>query len=80
MLYLEKYCLGASKKHYILIILGFIKALRRTIERGLDLIAEKIGEIGTEYKSIGVQITKSQSIFDRLHEKEWLKFLSWLFR
>ncbi|MCL2284365.1 MAG: restriction endonuclease [Fibromonadales bacterium] len=44
-------------------------------ERGLDLIANKIGEGHSEYKTIGVQI-KNHKETSAPEDTEWLKFLA----
>lgn len=73
----EKYCLGLLKNIYPYYS-WFHQGAQKNHERGLDLIAEKIGEIGTEYKSIGVQI-KNHKESSSPTEKEWLKFLAGCF-
>ena len=73
----EKYCLGLLKNIYPYYS-WFHQGIQKNNERGLDLIAEKIGEVGTEYKSIGVQI-KSHKESSSPTEKEWLKFLAGCF-
>jgi len=73
----EKYCLGLLKNIYPYYS-WFHQGTLKNNERGLDLIAEKIGEIGTEYKSIGVQI-KNHKESSSPTEKEWLKFLAGCF-
>lgn len=73
----EKYCLGLLKIIYPYYS-WFHQGVRKNNERGLDLIAEKIGEIRTEYKSIGVQI-KNHKESSSPTEKEWLKFLAGCF-
>ena len=73
----EKYCLGLLKIIYPYYS-WFHQGIQKNNERGLDLIAEKIGEIRTEYKSIGVQI-KNHKESSSPTEKEWLKFLAGCF-
>lgn len=73
----EKYCLGLLKVIYPFYS-WFHQGIQKNNERGLDLIAEKIGEIRTEYKSIGVQI-KNHKESSSPTEKEWLKFLAGCF-
>lgn len=73
----EKYCLGLLKIIYPYYS-WFHQGIQKNNERGLDLIAEKIGEIKTEYKSIGVQI-KNHKESSSPTEKEWLKFLAGCF-
>lgn len=73
----EKYCLGLLKIIYPYYS-WFHQGIQKNNERGLDLIAEKIGEVRTEYKSIGVQI-KNHKESSSPAEKEWLKFLAGCF-
>ncbi|MFN5080119.1 MAG: restriction endonuclease [Burkholderiales bacterium] len=73
----EKYCLGLLKKIYPLYS-WFHQGVQKNNERGLDLIAEKIGEIHSEYRSIGVQIKNHQENSSPT-EKEWLKFMAGCF-
>jgi hypothetical protein len=73
----EKYCLGLLKRIYPYYS-WFHQGVQKNNERGLDLIAEKIGEIRTEYKSLGVQI-KNHKESTSPTEKEWLKFLAGCF-
>ena len=73
----EKYCLGLLKRIYPYYS-WFHQGIQKNNERGLDLIAEKIGELGTEYKSIGVQIKNHQETSSPT-EKEWLKFMAGCF-
>ena len=73
----EKYCLGLLKRIYPYYT-WFHQGSQKNNERGLDLIAEKIGEIRDEYKSIGVQIKNHKETASPT-EKEWLKFLAGCF-
>lgn len=73
----EKYCLGLLKRIYPYCS-WFHQGIHKNNERGIDLIAEKIGEVGDEYKSIGVQI-KNHRESSSPTEKEWLKFLAGCF-
>ena len=73
----EKYCLGLLKTIYPYYS-WFHQGIQKNNERGLDLIAEKIGETGTEYKSIGVQI-KNHKKSASPTGNEWLKFLAGCF-
>jgi len=73
----EKYCLGLLKliyPHYS----WFHQGVQKSNERGLDLIAEKLGEVGGEYKCIGAQV-KNHKENNIPNEKEWLKFLAGCF-
>jgi hypothetical protein len=73
----EKYCLGLLKVIYPFYS-WFHQGMQKNHERGLDLIAEKIGEINSEYESIGVQIKNHQENSTPT-EKEWLKFMAGCF-
>jgi len=73
----EKYCLGMLQRIYPLYS-WFHQGLQKNNERGLDLIAEKIGELGSEYRSIGVQV-KNHNENATPTEKEWLKFMAGCF-
>ena len=74
---LEKYVLGLLKiihPYYS----WFHQGVQKINERGLDLIANRIGENTSVYKTIGVQI-KNHKITSSPTEKEWLKFLAGCF-
>lgn len=73
----EKYCLGLLKQIYPFYS-WFHQGVQKNNERGLDLIAEKIGEVHSEYRSIGVQIKNHQANSSPT-EKEWLKFMAGCF-
>lgn len=73
----EKYCLGLLKTVYPYYS-WFHQGVQKNNERGLDLIAEKIGEVRTESRSIGVQVKNHQENSTPT-EKEWLKFLAGCF-
>ena len=74
---LEKYVLGLLKimhPYYS----WFHQGVQKNNERGLDLIAHKIGENKSEYKTIGVQI-KNHKETSAPSTIEWLKFLAGCF-
>jgi hypothetical protein len=71
---LEKYILGLLKEMYPYYS-WFHQGIQKTSERGLDLIANKIGNKNNEYKTIGVQIKNHNEKFAPTKE-EWLKFLA----
>jgi hypothetical protein len=73
----EKYVLGLLKKmhtHYS----WFHQGAQKNNERGLDIIANRIGELHSEYKTIGVQIKNHKEIYAPTKD-EWLKFLAGCF-
>ncbi|MDR3020041.1 MAG: restriction endonuclease [Treponema sp.] len=77
---------GALLEKYVLNLLKimhpfyswFHQGVQKNNERGLDLIANKIGESHSEYTTIGVQI-KNHKETSAPTEKEWLKFLAGCF-
>ncbi len=73
----EKYCLGLLKTVYPYYS-WFHQGVQKNNERGLDLIAEKMGELKSEYKTIGVQV-KNHKSSSTPTEKEWLKFMAGCF-
>ena len=73
----EKYCLDLLKVIYPFYS-WFHQGIQKNNERGLDLIAEKIGEVNSEYRSLGVQIKNHQENSSPT-EKEWLKFMAGCF-
>ena len=56
----------------------FHQGTQKNNERGLDLIANKIGEKQSEHKTIGVQI-KNHKETSAPTKEEWLKFLAGCF-
>jgi hypothetical protein len=73
----EKYCLELLKRIYPNYA-WFHQGVQKNNERGLDLIAERIGDIQKEDKSIGVQI-KNHKENTSPTEKEWLKYMAGCF-
>jgi hypothetical protein len=73
----EKYCLGLLKMIYPNYA-WYYQGIHKNNERGLDLIAERIGDIHQEHKTIGVQI-KNHKENSCPTEKEWLKFMAGCF-
>jgi hypothetical protein len=77
---------GAILEYYVLGLLKqmhpyyswFHQGLKKNNERGLDLIANKIGELHSEYKTIGVQI-KNHKETSAPTKDEWSKFLAGCF-
>jgi hypothetical protein len=77
---------GAILENYVLGLLKilhpnyswFHQGIQKNNERGLDLIANKIGEGKSDYKSIGVQI-KNHKATSSPTKEEWLKFLAGCF-
>jgi hypothetical protein len=74
---LEKYVLGLLKAMHPYYS-WFHQGIQKNNERGLDLIANKIGEQKTEHKTIGVQI-KNHKETSVPQKEEWLKFLAGCF-
>jgi len=74
---LEKYVLGLLKQMHPYYS-WFHQGIQKNNERGLDLIANKIGESHSEYKTIGVQI-KNHKETSAPTNVEWLKFLAGCF-
>jgi hypothetical protein len=74
---LEYYVLGLLKKMHPYYS-WFHQGLQKNNERGLDLIANKIGELHSEYKTIGVQI-KNHKETSAPTKDEWSKFLAGCF-
>jgi len=74
---LEKYVLGLLKEMHPYYS-WFHQGIQKNNERGLDLIANKIGEKNSVYKSIGVQI-KNHKETSAPTKDEWLKFLAGCF-
>jgi hypothetical protein len=74
---LEKYVLGLLKQMHPYYS-WFHQGIQKNNERGLDLIANKIGESQSEYKTIGVQI-KNHKETSAPTKDEWLKFLAGCF-
>jgi hypothetical protein len=74
---LEKYVLGLLKEMHPYYS-WFHQGIQKNNERGLDLIANKIGEKNSEYKTIGVQI-KNHKETSAPTKEEWLKFLAGCF-
>jgi hypothetical protein len=74
---LERYVLGLLKTMHPFYS-WFHQGIQKNNERGLDLIANRIGESQSEYKTIGVQI-KNHKETSAPTEKEWLKFLAGCF-
>jgi hypothetical protein len=74
---LERYVLGLLKEMYPYYS-WFHQGMQKNNERGLDLIANKIGEKHSEYKTIGVQI-KNHKETSAPTKEEWLKFLAGCF-
>jgi hypothetical protein len=74
---LEKYVLGLLKQMHPYYS-WFHQGIQKNNERGLDLIANKIGESHSEYKTIGVQI-KNHKETSAPTKDEWLKFLAGCF-
>jgi hypothetical protein len=74
---LEKYVLGLLKEMYPYYS-WFHQGIQKNNERGLDLIANKIGEKQSEYNTIGVQI-KNHKETSAPTKDEWLKFLAGCF-
>jgi hypothetical protein len=78
--------LGAILEYYVLGLLKqmhpyytwFHQGIQKKNERGLDLIANKIGESQSEYKTIGVQIKNHKETLAPTKD-EWLKFLAGCF-
>ena len=77
---------GAILENYVLGLLKimhpfyswFHQGKQKNNERGLDLIAKRIGESKSEYKTIGVQI-KNHKNSSAPTDIEWLKFLAGCF-
>jgi hypothetical protein len=74
---LEKYVLGLLKEMHPYYS-WFHQGMQKNNERGLDLIANKIGEQHSEHKTIGVQI-KNHKETSAPTKEEWLKFLAGCF-
>jgi len=74
---LEKYILGLLKEMHPYYS-WFHQGLQKNNERGLDLIANRIGEKQSDYKTIGVQI-KNHKETSAPTKEEWLKFLAGCF-
>ena len=74
---LENYVLGLLKQMHPYYS-WFHQGIQKNNERGLDLIANKIGESHSEYKTIGVQI-KNHEKTSAPTKEEWLKFLAGCF-
>jgi hypothetical protein len=74
---LEKYVLGLLKEMHPYYS-WFHQGIQKNNERGLDLIANKIGERNSEHKTIGVQI-KNHKETSAPTKEEWLKFLAGCF-
>jgi len=74
---LEKYVLGLLKEMHPYYS-WFHQGIQKRNERGLDLIANKIGEKISEHKTIGVQI-KNHKETSAPTTDEWLKFLAGCF-
>jgi len=74
---LEKYVLGLLKEMHPYYS-WFHQGIQKNNERGLDLIANKIGEKHSEHKTIGVQI-KNHKETSAPTKDEWLKFLAGCF-
>jgi len=74
---LEKYTLGLLKEMHPYYS-WFHQGIQKNNERGLDLIANKIGEKNSEHKTIGVQI-KNHKETSAPTKDEWLKFLAGCF-
>jgi hypothetical protein len=74
---LEKYVLGLLKEMHPYYS-WFHQGIQKNNERGLDLIANKIGEKNSEHKTIGVQI-KNHKETSAPTKDEWLKFLAGCF-
>jgi predicted transcriptional regulator len=74
---LEKYVLGLLKEMYPYYS-WFHQGVQKNNERGLDLIANKIGEQHSEHKTIGVQV-KNHKETSAPTKEEWLKFLAGCF-
>jgi len=73
----EKYVLGLLKEIHPYYS-WFHQGLQKNNERGLDLIANKIGEKLSEHKTIGVQI-KNHKETSAPTKEEWAKFLAGCF-
>jgi len=73
----EKYCLGLLKILYPNYA-WFHQGVQKSNERGLDLLAERIGDVHQEHRTIGVQI-KNHKENSSPTEKEWLKFMAGCF-
>jgi hypothetical protein len=74
---LETYVLGLLKQMHPYYS-WFHQGVQKNNERGLDLIANKIGESCSEHKRIGVQI-KNHKETSAPTRDEWLKFLAGCF-
>jgi hypothetical protein len=74
---LENYVLGLLKQMHPYYS-WFHQGVQKNNERGLDLIANKIGESHSEYKTIGVQIKNHKETSAPTND-EWLKFLAGCF-
>ena len=74
---LEKYVLGLLKEMYPYDSC-FHQGVQKNNERGLDLIANKIGDEHSEHESIGVQV-KNHKETSAPTKEEWLKFLAGCF-
>lgn len=77
---------GAAFENYVLRILKaaypyyswYHQGLRKKWERGLDFIGDRLGDSGSEPRSIGVQV-KFHAKGNAPTQMEWLKFLSGCF-
>jgi len=74
---LEKYVLGLLKEMHPYYS-WFHQGLQKNNERGLDLIANRIGEGHSKHETIGVQI-KNHKETSAPTKEEWLKFLAGCF-